>query len=307
MGTVLTHRAYGQHAEEAIRALRREAVRLEELMSRFLPGSEISAINRSAGRSGEKVSLDTFAVLARAVEFSKACHGLFDVTVGPLVDLWDAGKGAASPPEDSRIREILPLVDYTDLVLDPRRRSAGLRRAGQSLDLGGVGKGYAGDKFIEILKDHGVSSAFVNLGGNVVALGAKPDGSEWRVGIRHPRQEESLVGLVAVRDKAVVTSGDYQRYFTDRHGRRFHHLLDPSTGYPAASGLVSVTVVADRSLLADALSTMAFVAGTDGGLDLIRRFPGAEAILIDVGLSVHVTRGLEGCFVAADGVSAEIV
>ncbi|MCR4425234.1 MAG: FAD:protein FMN transferase [Firmicutes bacterium] len=307
MGTIMTHRAFGEHAEESLHAIRREATRLESLMSRFVPGSEISAINRSAGISCERLSADTYEVLSHAAEFSSVCQGLFDVTIGPLVDLWSIGRGASSPPEDSKIRRVLSLVGYTDLVLDPNERAAGLRRAGQSIDLGGIGKGYAGDRFVQVFRDHDVTSAFANIGGNVVALGTRPDGTDWRIGIQHPRQEGSLIGLVSVADKAVVTSGDYQRYFIDRHGRRRHHILDPSTGYPADSGLVSATIVADSSVIADALSTAVFVAGMNRGLGFIRRFPRAEAVLVDVELSVHVTEGLKNCFLAAEGRSVNVI
>lgn len=307
MSTVMTHNAFGKHAEESLRAVCDEAVRLEKLLSCFIYGSEISRINRSAGMKYERLSNDTYEVLSRAVEFSNDCQGLFDVTIGPLVALWNNGKEASRPPDASRIRRILPLVDYTGLLLDPREKTAGLQRMGQSIDLGGIGKGFAGDKFLEVFRKYGISSAFTNIGGNVVALGAKPDGSPWRVGIQHPRQENGLIGLVSVVDKAVVTSGDYQRYFIDSSGRRHHHILDPSTGYPAESGLVSVTIIADSSTTADALSTLLFVAGMEKGLALLRRFSGAEAILVDRDLQVHITAGLKECFQAGEGVSVNTI
>jgi thiamine biosynthesis lipoprotein len=178
---------------------------------------------------------------------------------------------------------------------------------GQSINLGGIGKGYAGDKFLEVFKKYGISSAYTNIGGNVVALGTKPDGSPWRVGIQHPRQESSLIGLVSVADKAVVTSGDYQRYFIGNNGKRYHHILDPSTGYPAESGVISVTIVADSSTVADALSTILFVAGMEKGLELLGRFPGVEAILVDMDLQVYITAGLMEYFQASEGISVDIL
>jgi thiamine biosynthesis lipoprotein len=136
---------------------------------------------------------------------------------------------------------------------------------------------------------------------------AKPDGSLWRVAIQHPRQENNLIGLVSVADKAVVTSGDYQRYFIGSNGKRHHHILDPSIGYPAESGLVSVTIVADSSMAADALSTILFVAGMNKGIELLKSFPGTEAILVDMNLLVYVTRGLKDCFQAGEGINNEIM
>lgn len=307
MSTVMTHKAFGKYAEEALRAVRDKAVRLEELLSCFIPGSEISRINRSAGIKCERLSCDTYEVLSRAVEFSKYSQGLFDVTIRPLVTLWNSSKDTCKPPEDSRIRQVLPLVGYTGLLLDPCKKTAGLQKIGQSIDLGGIGKGFAGDKFLEVFRKYGVSSAYTNIGGNVVALGTKPDGSPWRVGIQYPRQESSLIGLVSVADKAVVTSGDYQRYFIDSNGKRYHHILDPSTGYPAESGLVSVTIVADNSMDADALSTIMFVAGKKIGLKLLRQFSGVEAVLVDTDLQVHITPGLIECFQASEGISVNIL
>lgn len=307
MNTVMEHRAFGRYAAEALQAVRNEAVRLEKLLSRYVPGSDISRVNGSAGRKEERLRRDTFELLSRAVEFSICSHGLFDATIGPLVDLWKGCRDSDEPPEDSRIKQILPLVDYTGLILDPGKKSARLKETGQSIDLGGIGKGYADDKFLEVFKKYGISSAYSNIGGNVAALGAKPDGSPWKVGIRHPRQQNSLIGLVAVTDKAVVTSGDYQRYFIGNTGKRFHHILDPSTGYPAEAGLISVTVIADSSMDADALSTILFIAGKEKGLELLGNFPGAEAILVDTNLQVRVTYGLKEHFQAAEGINLKIM
>lgn len=311
MDTVMTHRAFGRHAAKALQAVKREAARLEGMLSRFLPESEIARINELAGNAPCSVSPETFDVLSCATELSAACQGMFDVTIGPLVDLWSTGRGALRPPADSEIRRALSLVDYGDLLLDQVRRTAGLRRAGQSVDLGGIGKGYAADRFIRVFREYRVSSAFTNIGGNVSALGARPDGSAWRVGIQHPRQPDALIGLVSVKDKAVVTSGDYQRFFADSEGNRYHHILDPATGYPSKSGLAGVTVVADcsgnGSMIADALSTAVFIAGLDGGVALIDQYPGAGAVLVDTEMSVWATQNLKGCFVAAPGISAATI
>lgn len=240
MSTVIYSKAFGEQAEEALKAVEKETARLEGVLSRFIPNSEISRINRSAGIRCEKVSRETYKVLSRAVEFSECCHGCFDVTVGPLVSLWKSSRDALKPPEESKIRRILSLVDYTDLVLDPFTRAVFLKRTGQSIDLGGIGKGFAADLVLEVFKKYEVSSAFTNFGGNVAVIGAKPDGTPWHIGIAHPRNESSLIGVVSVVNKSVVTSGDYQRYFNDSSGKRYHHILDPKTGYPSDSGLISV-------------------------------------------------------------------
>ena len=307
MGTVMTHKAFGLHAEDSLAAVCREVAWIEGLLSRFLPDSEISRVNGSAGMKSEKVSLETYDVLSKAVEFSRCFPGCFDVTIEPLVTLWHIGKESLAQPDASSIKQVLPLVNYRDLILDPCEMTAGLRNAGQSVDPGGIGKGFAGDRIREVFKGLGISSACSNLGGNVVTVGAKPDGSPWQIGIQHPRQENKLVGSVSVVNQTVVTSGDYQRCFTDSQGKRHHHILDPTTGYPAESGLISVSIVAENSLAADALSTVLFVAGMEKGLEFLKSFPQTEAILVGSDLQVYVTQGLRYRFQAAKGIEVTIL
>ena len=224
------------------------------------------------------------------------------MTIEPLVTLWNSGKASFAQPDASSIKQVLPLVNYLDLILDPWDMTAGLKNVGQSIDLGGIGKGFAGDKILEVFKEFSISSAYSNLGGNVVTLGAKPDGSPWHVGIQHPRQEKKLIGSVSVVNQTVVTSGDYQRYYTDSQGKRRHHILNPTTGYPVESGLISVSIVTEKSLAADALSTILFVAGLEKGLGFLRNFPQTEAILVDSDLRVYGTRGLRYRFTAEKGI-----
>lgn len=307
MGTVITNRAFGKYAEKSIKIVEEEGKRLEALLSRFVPGSEISRINREAGIKCQRLSPDTYEILSRAIEISSSCSNYFDVTIGPLTALWNKAKETSKPPDTSVLRELLSLVNYRDLVLDPVKKTAMLRKPGQCIDLGAIGKGYAGDKFIEIFRKYGVSSAFSNIGGNVVAIGKKPDGSNWSVGIQHPRQEDKLIGFVLVADKAVVTSGDYQRYFVDNKGKRQHHILNPSTGCPSEAGLLSATVIADSSTIADALSTVLFVAGIKKGAEVLSRFPGADAIFIDSNLQTYITPGLKKDFYANEDTGINIL
>jgi len=307
MGTVMTHKAFGLYAEDSLAAVCREVAWLEGLLSRFLPDSEISRVNRSAGIKSEKVSLETYEVLSKAVEYSRYCPGYFDVTIEPLISLWNIGEASFAQPDELSITQVLPLVNYRDLILDPREITAGLRKVGQSVDLGGIGKGFAGGKILEVYKEFDISSAYSNLGGNVVTLGAKPDGSPWHIGIQHPRQENKLIGSVSVVNQNVVTSGDYQRYFIDSQGKRHHHILDPTTGYPAESGLISVSVVTEKSLAADALSTMLFVAGMEKGLEFLRSFPQTEAIFVDSDLQVYVTQGMRYRFQADKDIEVTIL
>jgi FAD:protein FMN transferase len=302
MGTLMTHKAFGPYAEECLSAVCREIGWIEAILSRFVPDSEISRINRSAGVRSEKVSFDTYEVLSRAIEFSELCSGCFDATIAPLVNLWKIDRGSFTEPDETSIRQVLPLVNYRDILLDPWEMTAGLWQPGQSIDLGGIGKGYAADKILKIYEEYGISSAYSNLGANVVSVGNKPDGSPWQVGIQHPRSEDRVIGSVAVTSQTVVTSGDYQRYQIDSEGKRRHHILDPKTGYPTESGLISVSIIADRSVAADALSTILFVTGMEKGLPILRRFPGTEAVLVDSNGQVYVTKGLKYRFQADEGI-----
>jgi thiamine biosynthesis lipoprotein len=307
MGTVMTHKAFGVYAKEALAAVCREVSSIEERLSCFLPDSDIGRVNRSAGKKSEKVTRETLDVLTKAVEFSRSFPGCFDVTIGPLVSVWNVGKESCTQPDDASIKQALPLVNYRDLIVDPRETTAELRRAGQSVDLGGIGKGFAGDRIVDVFSRFSISSAYSNLGGNVVTVGAKPDGSPWQIGIQHPRQENGLIGSVSVVNQTVVTSGDYQRCFKDSRGKRHHHILDPTTGYPAESGLISVSIVTDRSVAADPLSTIVFVTGMEKGLSFLRRYPQTEAVLVDSDLLVYVTHGLRSRFQAAKGIAVTIL
>lgn len=307
MGTVMSHKAYGMLAEEGLGAVCREIEWLENHLSRFIPQSEISTINRSAGVNCEKVSEEVFEVLSRAVEISAVCSMSFDVTIGPLVDLWQIGKDCFSCPEEAAIRQVLELVNYRDLILDPMNRTAGLRKTGQAIDLGAIGKGLAGDKVLEVYKAFGIDSAYSNLGGNVVTLGAKPDGCPWHVGIQHPRRENQLIGSVAVVDRSVVTSGDYQRFSSSPNGKKYHHILNPITGYPVESEVTSATIVSTSSTTADALSTALFITGIEKGIEFLQSFPETEAILMDAEEQVFVTKGLKSTFQPEQGIRVKFV
>lgn len=306
MNTEIAYRVFGGNAQKAAGCMMAEIIRLENKLSRFIPDSEIGRLNRSAGKGPVSISPETYQLLSSAIRYSKISHGLFNILAGSLIDLWNY-KQAIDLPEEAKIRQALSLIDYQDLILDARKQTARLRRPGQSVDLGGIGKGFAGDCCVEALKKQGISSAVLNIGGNVSVLGTKPDGSSWRVGIRHPRKPGCLIGAVDVTEKAVVTSGDYERYFIDCEGRRRHHILNPATGYPAESRLVSVTVVSDSAMAADALSTAIFVAGIDPGLQYLEQSFEAEAILVDRDQQVFITQGLERCFHGAEGVKANVI
>lgn len=296
MGTIISEKVYGKNAEKAAQEVMEKFKYIEDTMTINAPGSEIDQLNAQAGKKSVQVSEDSFRVLQKAQEFAQKTQGAFDPTVGPLVKAWGIFTDAPRVPAAEEINQLRGLVNYRDLILDVKTRSAKLARQGQILDLGGIAKGYAGDVAIEIYKKHGIQSAFVNLGGNVVVLGKKPDGSLWRIGIQDPRDTQGkLIGIVKVADKAVVTAGDYQRYF-EKDGKRYHHILDPETGYPSQSDLISVTIITDSSTDADGMDTGLFVLGREKAMEIVKNTKNMEAIMVTADKKVYATAGAAKIF-----------
>jgi len=298
MGTVITQRVYGDKGQEAIDEASARIAELEDLLTFNEPEGDINKLNENAGKQKVELQPETLLLLEMAQKVSKLSGGAFDVTIGPVVKAWGIGTDNARIPSDQELQELLKLVNYKDLVLEGN--TAYLNKEGQMVDLGGIAKGYAGDMARDIYKKYGIKSAFINLGGNVVTLGTKPDGSLWSVGVRDPRPtvegEELIIGAITVADKAVVTAGDDQRYF-EVGGVRYHHILDPHTGYPAQSDLMSVTLVMDSSLEADALDTAAFILGLEKGKAMLEEYGGVEAVFITRDKKVYITDGLKDSFV----------
>lgn len=303
--TTCSYSVFGEGADVAITALRQTIEQGELMLSRYKTGSEVSSINANSG-SPVVVSPPVYTLLSQIFKYAKWCDGLFDPTISPLMDVWD-WQHASKAPLQANIEEAVSLVNYRDLVFDAQNGAVKLSRQGQALDLGGAGKGYLADQCTQLLAWMGYSSALVNLGGNVAVLGSREDRTSWSVGVRHPRIASALVGTLSVSDVSVVTSGDYERFFLDDQNRRWHHILDPRTGYPADSGLLSATVVHPSSLCADILSTALFVAGMEAALHLLTLFPAAEALFIDTNLEIFLTKGLRRYFHPASGSVVKIL
>lgn len=280
MDTVITITAYGPGAEKAVDAAMAEMRRIADLMNAEDPASEVSRINQSAGTKPVKVSEETFALLQLAQRYSELSGGAFDVTVRPLVVLWGIGKKDKFVPGAAAIARARDLVNWRDLVLDPAARTVFLKRTGMGIDLGGVAKGYAADRARDVLRAHGIRSGLIDAGGNIWALGRRPDAKPWRIGIKNPRPEHGgdLLAVVPSEDLTLVTSGDYERYFI-KDGVRYHHIFDPRTGRPA-QGTISATIIGKNSAEADILSTTVFVLGPEKGLELIRALGDLEAVVV---------------------------
>ncbi len=289
MDTVMELTAYGADGQGAVDEARALIEKLEGLVSVTDESSEIAAANR-----GEAVTLspETAELLETALEVCASTEGALDVTVYPVVRAWGFTTGDYQVPDEDAIAALLDRVDYTQV--QPRDGVLALPE-GVELDLGAVAKGYAGDRVMDLFRDRGVVSAMITLGGNVQVLGGKPDGSPWRVAVQAPEGEQ-YVGVVEVKDRAVITSGGYERYF-ERDGARYWHIMDPATGRPADSGLVSVTIVSESGVWADGLSTALFVMGRDRAAEYWRERQGAfDFILIDENGGVTISEGLADSF-----------
>jgi thiamine biosynthesis lipoprotein len=298
LGTVCSVTLFDQSRDRVYRDIFSRIHEIENLMSVNIPASDVSRINAAAGIEPVQVHDDVYKVIERAVYFARLSGGAFDPSVGPLVSLWGIGTDTPRLPSQKEIDEILPLINWQDVELDPHTRSVFLRRTGMALDLGGIAKGYAADEAAAIVKNSNVKRAIIDLGGNIVICGEKKDKSPWRAGIQNPGYNRGdIMGIVNItaehsRAQTVVTSGVYERFF-EENGGRFHHIFSPFQGYPADNGLLSVTVISHNSMDADALSTAVFVLGYEKGMALIEAFPGAEAVFVFEDKTVRTTNGVK--------------
>jgi thiamine biosynthesis lipoprotein len=291
LGTVCTVRLYDQGKPEVYRELFSRFREIERRMSVILPDSELNRINALAGIEPVQVQSDVFEVLELAARYAALSDGAFDPTVGPLVSLWNISGDEPRLPSPEEIDALLPLVSWRDLELDREGRTVFLKRPGMALDLGAIAKGYAADEAAGILRKNRINRGIIDLGGNILAYGEKQDRSPWRIGIQNPLDSRgAYIGIMEVRDQTVVTSGVYERFF-EEDGVRYHHILSPADGYPARSGLLSVSLVTRRSVDADALSTAVFVLGYERGKALVESLEGVGAVFIFEDKSIRLCGG----------------
>jgi thiamine biosynthesis lipoprotein len=281
LGTVCRITIYDRPTDAAFKAAFDRIGEIEDRMSLHKESSEINEVNRNAGRRAVAVSPDTFEVVAKALEIAQLSDGAFDPTIGPLVQAWNIGGDEARRPPAEEIEELLALVGWEQVVLDEKAQTIYLPTKGMILDLGAIAKGYAADEAARMLKEHRVRSAIVNLGGNVLTVGRKKDGSLWRIGIQDPEEERGGYAIIVELDEtSLVTSGPYERYFV-LEGETYHHILDTTTGYPVVSPITSASIITKSSFLAAALSTTLYALGPERGLPLVESFGNVDAILFD--------------------------
>jgi thiamine biosynthesis lipoprotein len=271
--------------EEAIKEAFDAIKKVDHLMSTYKPESEVSILNREGEN---RLSPQTTEIIQEAIKFSEMTQGAFDITCRPLIDLWKRAKKEEKIPTLQEIEETKNLVSYKKIFLEANLVK--FQQSEMQIDLGGIAKGWAVDKAIQVLKKSGVRAALVNAGGDLYALGKRGLWKKWEVGIQHPRNQEKILTTLGVSDRGVATSGDYRRYFI-LEGRRFSHIVDPRTGETVQEVPMSVTVVAPDATTADALATGIFVLGLEKGIKLIESLPGVEGLIVSEGMRTDSSSG----------------
>lgn len=294
MGTYVTLRVYDEGKEDI---LEEGFAKVEELAGKVTtnePGSEIDKVNESAGEEAVALSADVYPLIETAAEYSEVSNGGFDYTVGPITNLWRIGFDDARKPEKSEIDTVLPLVDYSKVELDATEQTIFLTEKGMALDLGAIAKGYIADELKVLFEEAGVTTAIIDLGGNVVVLGGSPTrkGEAWNIGIQDPLSERGeTVGKTKQKNRSIVTSGIYERYL-EVDGEIYHHLMNPKTGYPFDNEIAGVSIISDQSIDGDALSTVVFGLGLEEGLDYVDNREDIEAIFITKDKEIYTSEGL---------------
>ena len=286
MDTVITLTAHGKNAENALAEAETEIYRLETKMSRSNEKGEIYPLN--VNKSAE-VSDETAFVINTALDISQSTDGAFDITIAPIMDLWGFFGHSYHVPNEAELKEQLIKVNYKNIEL--KDNTVHLKN-NSTLDLGGIAKGYASDRVKEIFKEYNIESGLISFGSAIQAIGTKPDGSKWRIGITDPQNKDSHIARLDISDQCVATSGSYEQVF-EENGQIYHHIINPSTGYPSDSGLAAVSVISDNATNADALSTALFVMGLDEAIDYWKSRNDFEMILVTDDNIVYYTTALE--------------
>lgn len=297
MDTYMLLTGYGEKCQGAVDAAAEEIERLDNMLSVGNEESEIALINKNGSGT---ISEDTEIMLEESLSLFETTGGAFDITIYPPMEEWGFTTQNYKAPDADTLKNLLQSVDSSALQYDSNTKTLTLAD-NQGIDFGAIAKGYASSRVMEIFEEYGLVSGMVSLGGNVQCYSTKTDGSAWRCGIVNPYSEEdgvTTLGAVSVVDKAVITSGGYERYFIDeKTGKKYHHIIDPSTGYSADSGLVSVTIVSDNGMLADGLSTSIFIMGLEKASDYWQEYEDAfDMILMSEDMEIYITEGLEDSF-----------
>ena len=293
MDTYMTLTAYGKNAKKALDEAVDEINNIEQLVSTGIDSSEVSQINKNGKGS---VSETTGYLIKRSKEIYDSTNGVFDITIYPIMQAWGFPTENYCVPGKKELKKLRGLMGADHVLYDEKKQEVTLNKEGMKIDLGGIAKGYTSSKVMDIFKENGISSAVISLGGNVQTLNGKPDGSDWRVAVENPADTGSYIGVLSIKDKAVITSGGYERYFK-QDGKTYHHIIDPANGYPANNGLTSVTIVSDDGTLADGLSTSLFIMGPEKAQKYWKEHSDEfDTILVKDDGSILVSEGLAEYF-----------
>ena len=291
LNTVVEITIYDRDPKNLVNELFKEIQTMEDRYSRYVPDSEISKINNNPV-TAVNVSEDTLELIEQSLFFSTISDGLFDISIGPLVDIWGINQENPKVPSQAEIDSAKEKIDFRKISLNKENRTVSVAD-GMSIDTGGIAKGFITDRLMSILREKNIDSALLNLGGNLYLHGTKPDGSLWNVGIRNPYGlQGDYIGIVSVKDISIVTSGIYERYF-EEDGKRYHHILNPKTGYPEDNELASVSIFSSSSVLCDGLSTTCFLLGLSDGMELIESLDDVEAIMVTRDKKVYLSDGIK--------------
>lgn len=290
MNTFMTLQTYGRKAEKANKSVEERIIQIENNISTTNPASDIYKLNHSHQKSLNTKD-ETFNLVDYALNFANTCDGTLNISLYPIIKAWGFTTGEYVVPSQELIDQLLKNTDYTKIKLSAESHNISLTPK-MELDLGAIGKGYAGDEAIKILRSYGVKSALLDLGGNIQTIGVKPDGSEWTIGIKNPWGGPAVMGL-KINNQAVVTSGGYERFFTDENGKKYIHIFNSETGYPVENEIASTTIVCENGLYADALSTTMFAMGTEKAINYWRNHQDFEIIILTNNQNVYYTKGLE--------------
>lgn len=298
MGTYVSLRVYDEGKEEVLDEAFNRVAELADKITVNGPGSEMDKVNEASGLEAVEISEDVFSLIETAAEYSAIEKSGFDYTIGPITDLWRIGFDDARVPEPEEIEAALPLVDHSKVELDRSNHKVFLKETGMQLDLGAIAKGYIADEVKEVFMEHGVTTAIIDLGGNVVVMGDSPtrDTGGFNVGVQDPSDNRgAYIGAINLKDQSIVTSGVYERYI-EKDGEIYHHLMNPETGYPLNNNLASVTIISDESIDGDALSTAVFGLGLEAGLDYVNKLKDVEAVFVTKENDVYTSEGLADKF-----------
>lgn len=296
LGTVVSLSVYDADKGYVIDKALERIEQLENMLSDEIESTEVDLINQNAGVEPVQVSEELYYLIEQSVKYGELSDGGFDVTIGPLTNLWRIGYDDARKPTSDEINQVLVLIDDKKIELDDESQSVYLMEENMQLDFGAIAKGFITDQIHELFIEEGVTSAIIDLGGNIFVMGQRPQGDTWNVGIQNPfLARGEIIGRVRVSDQSIVTSGIYERYL-EVDGVQYHHLLNPNTGYPFDNEIAGVSIVSDASIDGDALSTVVFTKGLEQGKAFIESYQGAEAIFITKDQQVILSSGLDGVF-----------